>query len=124
MVTGKVPVLHGICVGKTDTTTMRFTHTSYLLLPQLSLSKYRIHILPDMKDICVISVGQLCDDRFAVNFNNKNFFLRKGSDVLTGYRDATTGLYLIGFDRAQPLPVVSNHAHLPSPTSHLSPLTN
>ena len=67
--------------------------------PQLILSARCIHILPVIKDFCLISVVKLCDDGFAVNFNTKNVFLRKLNDVLTGYRDATTGLYLIYFDK-------------------------
>ena len=76
---------------------MRSTHTAYLPLTHLYLSANRVHILPVMKGCYLISYRQLCDDGFAVKFNTKNVFLRKLNDFPTGYRDATTGLYLIGF---------------------------
>ena len=92
MVTVKFSVLRVICVGKSDATTMISTHTAYLPLPQISLSTRRIHILPEMKDLWLISVGNLRDDGFSVNFNTNNLFLRKGDYILTGYIDATMGL--------------------------------
>ena len=95
---------------------VRFTHTAYLPLPQLSLSACRVHILPVMKDFCLISFGKLCDDRFSFNFNTNNVFLKKGNDFLTAYRDATPGIYLIYYDKPQPLPPISNHSIPPPPT--------
>ena len=113
MVTGKLPFLHGICARHPDTTTIRSTHTDDLSLPQISVSAGRFYILPSMKDRCLIYVGQLCDDRFSVNFNTNNVFLQKLNYALIGYRDATTSINLIDFDKPQPLPFVSNHAILP-----------
>ena len=116
MVTGKLPILHGICVGRLDVTTMRSTHTAYLPLPQISLSSLRVHILPVIKYFCLVYVGQLCDDGFAVKFNTNYVFLKKVNYILTSYIDATMGLYLIYFDNNQYLLVVLNHALLPPPT--------
>ena len=95
---------------------MRSTHTYYLPLPQIYLSARHVHILPSMKYCCLISVRQLSDDGFAVNFDINTFFLRKLNGVLTDYRGATMGLYLIYFDKSQPIPYISHHSILPPPT--------
>ena len=68
LVTDKTPVLKGICVGQPNGTMMRSSHTVLLHTLQLSLAAQHTHILQDMKDRCIMSVGQLCDDRFAVKF--------------------------------------------------------
>ena len=74
-----------------------------------------------MKDFCLISVGQLCEDGFAVNFYTKDVFLRKVKHVLIGYRYATTGLNLIDFDHPQPPPSVANQSALALSTPSPSP---
>ena len=78
MVTEKVPVLHGICVENSGATMMRSTHTAYITLPHLSLYARRVHILPPMKDCCLISDQQLREDGFEVNFDTNNYFYEKG----------------------------------------------
>ena len=118
MVTGNLPVLHWICDGQLDENTMRFHYNASPPHPShLSLSACCVHILTGMKDCCFISVVELCDDGFALNFDSKNLFLRKGNGFLIGYMYATTDLYLIEFNKPQPLPSVSNHAVLPPSTS-------
>ena len=77
--------------------------------------------LPAMKDLCLISVVQLCEDGFAVNFYTRNYSLRKVKHVLIGYRYATTGLNLIYFDNPQPFPSVANHSALALSTPSPSP---
>ena len=76
--------------------------------------------LPAMKYLCLIYIGQLCEDVFAVKFYTGNIFLRKVKHVPIGYRYATTGLNLIDFDHPQPPPSVANQSALalstPSPT--------
>ena len=90
---------------------------------QLYLPARCVQILPEMKDHCLIHVGQLCGDGFAVNFDTKNIFPIKGKHVLIGYIDATNGLYLIYFDDPQQLPSVANHSdlalstHFPRPSN-------
>ena len=117
MVTGKLPVLHGIFVGHPDSTTTISTHTSYFHLYQTSLSARRAHILPPMKDCWFIPVVKLCDIGFSVNFNTNNVFLLKINDFLTIYRYSATGIYLIDFDKPQPLPPISNLVFLSPPTT-------
>ena len=104
-----------------DETTMRSTHNAYFNLPQISLSTRLVHILPLMKDRYLISIIQLCDDCFAVNFDTKNSLLKKVNDVLTRYIDAITGLNIIYFDKPQPLTFVSNQYLLSPPTPSHSP---
>ena len=68
-----------------------------------------------MKDCCLISTRQLCDEGFSVNFNTNNVFLQKVNGFITSYSDATTGIYLLYFDHPQPLPSISNYDLLPPP---------
>ena len=45
-----------------------------------------------MKYLCLISVELLCDYGFAVNFDAKHVYLRKGILILVGNRDPTSVL--------------------------------
>ena len=92
-------------------------------LPQLSWYTRRVHILPATNDRCLIYVGKLYEDGFAVNFDINNVFLQKSKDVLIGYRDATTDLYSINFDNPQPLPSVANNYYLALSTPSPRPST-
>ena len=74
-----------------------------------------------MKDLCLIYVGKLCEDGFAVNFYKRNVFLRKLKHVLIGYRYATMGLNLIYFDNPQLFPSVANNSALALSTPLPSP---
>ena len=121
MITGKLPIIHSICVGQPYATNMKYTHNTYLPLPQLYLFARHVHILPAMKDHCLIPVRKICDDGFAVKFNTKNIFLQNFNDVLIVYRYVTIGLYLIDFDKPQPLTSISNHNFLPPSVPSSSP---
>ena len=61
---------------------MRLTQIAYLHLPQIYLSAKNVHILPAVKERCLISVGKLCDDGFGVIFDTKKCFHEKGNLVL------------------------------------------
>ena len=65
-----------------------------------------------MKDPCLISVGQLCDDGFAINFDANHVYLQKGDLQLIGTRDPSPGLYYIDFDSPTPPPQVMNSTDL------------
>ena len=92
-------------------------------LPQIYLYARRVHILPATNDRCLIYVGQIYEDGFAVNFDTNNVFLQKSKDVLIGFRDATTDLYSINFDNPQPLPSVANNYSLALSTPSPRPST-
>ena len=62
-----------------------------------------------MKYHCIISIGQLREDTFAVNFYLNNVFLQKLRHVLISYRDSIACLCLINSYDPQPLPSVANH---------------
>ena len=97
-------------------------NSHFLPTPTLALFIYTIcpHLIP-VRDLCLISVGKLCEDGFAVNFYTRNVFLRKVKQVPIGYRYATTGLNLIYFDNPQPFPPVANHSALALSTPSPSP---
>ena len=98
------------------------TNSYFLPTPTPDLFIYKIcpH-LPAMKDLCLISIGKLCEDGFAVKFYTRNVFLRKVKHVPIGYRYATTGLNLIYFHNPQPLPSVADHSSLALSTPSPSP---
>ena len=112
LVTNKTPVLRGIRVVQPDATTMRSSQIDLLPISQLSIAARPIHILPDMKDQCLMSAGQLCDDGSAINFDATYVYLRKGDLQLRGTRDPISGLYCIEFYAPTPPPQVMNPSEL------------
>ena len=97
MCTDVHPTPNGICVGQTDASQTRSSHTCLLTTPQIPHAARKAHILPAMNNRALISVGQICDDRFRVNFNEQLVFIRKGKLLLTGCRKSNTGLYFLDF---------------------------
>ena len=72
-----------------------------------------------MKYRCLIYVGKLCGDGFAVNFDTKPVYQQKGKLLLIGNRDPTLQLYLIDFDTPTQPP------HIENPTAlSMDPLTS
>ena len=71
-----------------------------------------------MKDRCLVSVGQLCDDVFAEKHYANHFYLQSVILILIGNRDPLSGLYYIDF-------YAPNHPpHIKNPTTFsLEPLT-
>ena len=51
-----------------------------------------------------MSVGQLCDYGFAIQFDATHVYLQKVKLLLIGTRDPTSGLYYIDFDAPTPTP--------------------
>ena len=94
LVAKKTPVLKGIFSRQTDSTIMRSSHITLLSIPQFLLADFCLHVLPYMNDHCLICVGKLCDDRFAVNFD-ANYLYLKGILPLIGNRDHMSVLYYI-----------------------------
>ena len=92
----KKTVLKRICFEQPDATIMRSSHIVLLPIPQLSLVDHRIHVIPSMKDRCLMSVGKLCDDGSAVNFDARHVYL-KSRLILIGNIDHMSGLYYIEF---------------------------
>ena len=97
MCTDVHPTPNCICVGQLDASQMRSSHTCLLPTPQLSHAARKAHILPAMNNRALISVGQLCDDGFRVNFYEQFVFIQKGKLLLTGCRERNTGLYFLDF---------------------------
>ena len=71
-----------------------------------------------MKYHCLMSVGKLCDNGFAVNFDATHVYLLKVILLPIVNRDTASGLYCIGFDTP------TNQQQVKNPTTlSLSPLT-
>ena len=97
LVTDKIPVLRGICVGQPDATTIRLSNIDLLPTPQLSLASCCIYIIPAAKDRYLMSVSQICDEGFAIKFDATHAYLQKGRLILIGNRDNFSGIYCINF---------------------------
>ena len=119
LVTNKIPVLRGICVGQPDATTIRLSNIDLLPTPQLSLASCCIYIIPAAKDRCLMSVSQICDEGFAIKFDATHVYLQKGRLILIGTIDITSGLYYIDFDA----PIHPTHVENPTYLS-LAPLAD
>ena len=116
LVSYKTPALNGICVGQPDVTTMCSSHISLLPMPRFSLAACFAHVLPVMKGRCLVSVGHIFDDGFAVKFDSTHVYLQKVRLILIGNRDPESGLYYI--DLTHPSIHPSSKNPHPSPWSH------
>ena len=104
LVNNKTPFLKGICIGNPDAIMMRSSHIALLLITQLSLTDNHIYVLPLMRYLCLICVGQLRDYGFSVNFDAKCVYLKIGILLLIENRGPTQKLYSIGFGTPTHLP--------------------
>ena len=93
LITDKTAVLNVICVVQPDDTTMWSYHIALLPIPQLLLTARGIHVLPFMKDRWLVSVGQLCDDGFSINFYATQVYLQKRKTMT--YRKQILGIRII-----------------------------
>ena len=98
LVTDKTPVPRGVFIGQPNATTIQSSHISLLPIPHLSLAARHIHTLSAMKYQFIMSVGQLCDNGFSINFDENHVHLRKGKLLHIGTIDPTSDLYYIDFD--------------------------
>ena len=74
---------------------MQAAHTALLPFPQLSLDACRGNIFPGLKNLALISIGQLCDDGFSAAFSKDHLTLVKQDITITGKRDTRNVLYYI-----------------------------
>ena len=76
---------------------MYSTHEADLDLPSLPLSARRVHIVPALKSVSLLSMGQLCDAGCCVTFDARAVSVHLDNRLLlTGTRDIATGLWHLG----------------------------
>ena len=74
----------------------KLTHTAMLSLQNLLESARRVHILPKIKLITLLSVIQLCYQWCRVKFTGDQFsFTLENQRIITGPRDKIMGLWTV-----------------------------
>lgn len=88
---------HIITVGLPNGAFLNSTNEDCLLdLPQLSKQARQAHIIPELKNSSLISIGKLCDAGCIAKFD-KNYVViqQNGNTIITGDRNPTNGLWNI-----------------------------
>jgi hypothetical protein len=93
--------------------TMESSHTADLDIPGLNAAASKAHVFPGMAHHSLLSVGQLCDEGYIVTFQRDTVTIcnSDNSELLSGPRDATTGLWRINLKQTNkpvPNPIANN----------------
>jgi hypothetical protein len=92
--------------------TIESSHTAELDIPELNAAASKAHVFPGMANHYLLSVGQLCDERYIVTFKQAAVTIcdPDNSQILSGPQDVNTGLW---------------HINLKQPNSHIpEPIAN
>jgi hypothetical protein len=83
---------------------MDSTHTFLLDIPELSEAASVVHVLPDMANNSLLSVGHLCNEGYSATFEiyGVTIFNSIGKEILKGNRDLSTGLWRINLCKEIP----------------------
>ena len=93
-VINKRPTLQPITVRNANGSLMHSTHEAELDFPNLPPAARHVHILPDLKNHTLISIGQLCDAGCDVTFDATTVTVKyKNNVALTGIRTPATRLW-------------------------------
>jgi hypothetical protein len=76
---------------------MESSHTAEIDIPELIAAASKTHIFPGMANHSLLSVGQLCDERYTVTFKQDEAAIcdSGNSQILSGPRDLYTGLWRV-----------------------------
>jgi hypothetical protein len=93
--------------------TMESSHTVALVIPGLNAAASKAHIFPGMAHHSLLSVCQLCNEGYIVTFQQDTLTIcnSDNSKLLSGPRDATTGLWRINLKQPNkmiPDPIASH----------------
>ena len=90
------PTTSSIRITLPDGQIIMFTHTCNLNIPWLPAFMTKAHIVPGMAHSSLISIKKFCDEGCKVMYDeNEVRVIYKGKIVLSGGRDARTGLWLL-----------------------------
>ena len=93
-VINKRPTRTPIAVRNANGSIMYSTHEAELDFPDLPPAARHVHILPDLNNHTLISIGQLCDARCDVIFDATTVTVKfKNNVVMTGIRTPATRLW-------------------------------
>jgi hypothetical protein len=92
--------------------TMESSHTADLDIPKLNAAASKAHVFPGMTYHSLLSVGKLCDEGYIVTFQRDTVTIcnSESSKLLSGPRDATTGLWRINLKQT--------NKHIPNPIAN------
>jgi hypothetical protein len=84
-------------VRLTNGATMESSHTADLDIPELNAAASKEHVFPGMANHYLLSIRQLCNKGYKVNFKNATVTVcnSQKSQILSGPRDSDTGLWRI-----------------------------
>ena len=86
-----------------DSNTICSTHSGIIDIPKLSTSATTAHVLPELSNTSLISLGQLADDGCLILLNNKFLKVFKNFELIfQGFRNKTDGLWDIPIPQSQP----------------------
>jgi ribosomal protein S8 len=93
--------------------TMESSHTADLDIPELNASVSKAHVFPGMAHHSLLSVGQLYDEGYIVNFRQDTVTIcnSESSKLSSGPRDETTNLWRINLkqtNKHKPDPIANN----------------
>jgi hypothetical protein len=94
---------------------MESSHTTDLDITELNAAVSKVHVFPGMAHHSLLSVGQLCDEGYIVTFQRDTvtIYNSENSKLLSGPRDATTGLWRINLKQTyKPIPdTIANNVY-------------
>jgi hypothetical protein len=93
--------------------TMESSHTAELDIPELNAAESKAHVSPGMAHHSLLSVGQLCDERYIVTFKQALVTICDAdkSQILSSPRYLNTGLWRINLKQTnnhKPEPIENN----------------
>ena len=71
------------------------THTVFLPFPQLPVAARQSHVLPDLHNRDLLSIGELFEHGFQVHFNKTATHLSDSDTTIHGIRYPSNGIYYI-----------------------------
>jgi hypothetical protein len=77
--------------------TIESSHTAAFDIPELNAAESIAHVSPGMDNHSLLSVGQLCNERYTFTFKNASVTICDPQElqILSGARDLDTGLWCI-----------------------------
>jgi len=101
----KTPAEPGILVGLPNGESMKGTHTCLLPFNELPLKAWLATIFPAIKNLSLLSIGQICDSGYTAVLNSTTITFSKQGKPQIGHRDKTNGgLYIIYISRSNQSP--------------------
>ena len=83
---------------------MRSAHTALLTFSETSLAARQSTVFPALGNRALLSIGQVCDDSFDVNFTSSDVRISKNDTLISGKPDSHDGL-------SSPPPTQSAHVY-------------